>query len=209
MGNRAIVKPSKLNYGVYLHWNGGVDSVEAFLEYCKLKGYRSFNDNYGVARFIQVVSNWFGGGLSVGIETDLFNTERCAESHCLDNGMYIVDGWEIVQRLDAPSGREGYDRTEMLISIDKAQPESEQLGEDFFKAELVNTSDLEIGDKVYMFNNLENKFNLHTVVGFGEDTCCNGTNVLGMPYVDLYLNDGTYSININNYIREKEIRKIK
>ena len=47
MGNRAVITNSKsfdvansTDLGVYLHWNGGRDSVEAFLKYCKLKGYR-------------------------------------------------------------------------------------------------------------------------------------------------------------------------
>lgn len=37
MGNRAIVKPEGKDIGVYLHWNGGIDSVTAFLKYCELK----------------------------------------------------------------------------------------------------------------------------------------------------------------------------
>ena len=36
MGNRCtITRPQKDVY-IYLHWNGGRDSVEAFLEYCRL-----------------------------------------------------------------------------------------------------------------------------------------------------------------------------
>ena len=68
MGNRAIVKPEGKDIGVYLHWNGGIDSVTAFLKYCELKQYRGFDDEYGIARFTQVVGNFFGGGLvAVGI----------------------------------------------------------------------------------------------------------------------------------------------
>lgn len=47
MGNRAVITTSKSmdvqtssELGVYLHWNGGRDSVEAFLEYCKRRGFR-------------------------------------------------------------------------------------------------------------------------------------------------------------------------
>ena len=45
MGNRAVIT-TKENFenngiGIYLHWNGGRDSVEGFLEYCRRKGYRS------------------------------------------------------------------------------------------------------------------------------------------------------------------------
>ena len=76
MGNRAVITTSKsldvarsTDIGVYLHWNGGRDSVEAFLKYCKLKGYRSpETDCYGWARFCQVIGNFFGGGLSLGID---------------------------------------------------------------------------------------------------------------------------------------------
>ena len=52
MGNRAVIT-TRENFnndgvGVYLHWNGGRDSVQAFLTYCKMKGYREpTSDNYG------------------------------------------------------------------------------------------------------------------------------------------------------------------
>ena len=73
MGNRAVITTStdinvseSNDIGVYLHWNGGRDSVEAFLLYCKLKGYRTPEyDNYGWARLCQVIGNFFGGGLSI------------------------------------------------------------------------------------------------------------------------------------------------
>ena len=55
MGNRCVIT-TKENYekggiGVYLHWNGGRDSVTAFLRYCELKGYRAPDkDCYGWGR---------------------------------------------------------------------------------------------------------------------------------------------------------------
>lgn len=62
MGNRAIVKPIDMNIGVYLHWNGGPKSVEAFLTYCELKKYRSFGgsnaDGYGICRLSVYKSIW-------------------------------------------------------------------------------------------------------------------------------------------------------
>ena len=76
MGNRAVIttkagwQDKEHNLGVYLHWNGGRDSVEAFLKYCELKDFRSPDkDCYGWARLCQVIGNFFGGGLSVGIDT--------------------------------------------------------------------------------------------------------------------------------------------
>lgn len=134
MGNRAIIKSEKSNIGVYLHWNGGVDSVEAFLEYCKLRGFRDFDDGYGIARFCQVVGNWFGGDLSIGVQECTATTDEEAERYCLDNGIYIINSkWEIINRLDPSDYREGYDRIEFLISIDEAQPERDRLGADVIR----------------------------------------------------------------------------
>ena len=57
MGNRAVITTISAEpkdstaIGCYIHWNGGRDSVEAFLTYCKLKGYRPpETDCYGWAR---------------------------------------------------------------------------------------------------------------------------------------------------------------
>ena len=65
MGNRAIIKGKNQALGVYVHWNGGYDSVNVFCTYCKLKGYRSpETDSYGIARLAQVIGNFFGGNVS-------------------------------------------------------------------------------------------------------------------------------------------------
>ena len=93
MGNRALIKFDGQDAGVYLHWNGGRDSVEAFLEYCKLRDFRC--DDYGIARFCQVVGNFFGGGLSLGVTTNI----KDEDAEWMDNGIYIVKDWEIVGRI--------------------------------------------------------------------------------------------------------------
>ncbi len=87
--------PNKV--GVYLHWNGGKDSITAFTEVCKRLGFRGpVSDCYGIARFVQVVANFFGknGGLSVGVDT-----LECLDCDNYDNGVYVVnDDWEIIGR---------------------------------------------------------------------------------------------------------------
>lgn len=208
MGNRAVITTERKDLGVYLHWNGGRDSVEAFLKYCELKGYRCpESDTYGWARLCQVIGNFFGGTNSVGIsryeESDRDN---------FDNGVYIISNWKIIGRefYEGPEQRE-YDLNEMLIEIDKSQPIKEQLG-DFLKAEEVLVSELQVGDEVYM--DTYSGYKKHKIVGFSEDRIVNGTNVKGLPYVDLYLNkdyktgEDTYTSNPNNYIRTEKIRKV-
>lgn len=129
MGNRAVITSKEYltnpdAIGVYLHWNGGRDSVQAFLLYCKLKGYRPPDEDcYGWARLCQVVGNYFGGELSLGIDV-------CSRLDCdnWDNGVYIIEGWEIVGRRFAPEEEEqDRDLLEMLRKINKAQPPKEQL----------------------------------------------------------------------------------
>lgn len=200
MGNRAVIT-TKENWknggvGIYLHWNGGRDSVEAFLKYCELKGFRSpsSDSSYGMARLCQVISNFFGGGLSVGI-----NTLWHLDCNNFDNGVYIIEGWEIVDRayFDGEEQNE-YDLNEMLWDIDQCQPKDEQLG-DFLKAEERAIEDIKVGDEVY-FVDYNGKVQHQTVVGIGEDRFVNGTNVKGIPYMDLYENDGSYTGNINNYL---------
>ena len=77
-----VANPHKV--GVYLHWNGGKDSITAFCEACRQLGFRGpVFDCYGVARFVQV-----------GV-----NTLEHLDAGNYDNGIYIVDDkWEIIGR---------------------------------------------------------------------------------------------------------------
>jgi len=134
MGNRAVITASKSkevksakDIGIYLHWNGGRDSVEAFLKYCELRGFRSPDeDSYGWARLTQVIANYFGGGNSIGVDT-------CDRLDCdnWDNGVYIIEGWKIVDRQYFDGAEQQYyPLLEMLLEIDKSQLEKEQIGEE-------------------------------------------------------------------------------
>lgn len=201
MGNRAVITTRKgwlnkeTNLGVYLHWNGGKDSVEAFLAYCKLKGYRPpESDNYGWARLCQVIGNFFGGEASVGIDT----VSRLDYEN-FDNGTYIIEDWEIVGRKHYNRKEQNkYPLQEMLEAIDKTMPRKEQL-RDYLKAKEVSTSSLMVGDEVFI-RELSGEMVLYEVVGFGEDKVVNGHDVLGVPFVARYGDDGDYSNNPNNYI---------
>lgn len=204
MGNRAVIT-TRYNFenngvGIYLHWCGDRDSVEAFLKYAKLRGFRSPDkDCYGWARLCQVIGNYFGGGLSIGIDTvDKLDTDNW------DNGVYIIEGWDIIGReyFDWEK-QDSYDMQEILVRIDEMQPCQDQLGEGFLLAKEVATSQIENGDRVYVYDNITESYELHKVCGFGNGYV-NGTDVTGIPYVEMYGED--YSKNINNYLRENIYR---
>lgn len=67
--DKTIGTPPERRLALYLHWNGGRDSVEAFLAYCDLRGFRPPDaDECGWARLCQVIANFMGAdGLNVGI----------------------------------------------------------------------------------------------------------------------------------------------
>ena len=68
MGNRAVISFKDDYYkkedspSIYLHWQGGRDSVEAFLDASKRLGIRGTDSTYCMARMTQIISNWLGGG---------------------------------------------------------------------------------------------------------------------------------------------------
>lgn len=159
MGNRAVITTPAREMGVYLHWNGGRDSVEPFLRYCEMSGFRSpARDPYGWARLVQVVANFFGGdGLSVGVAP--YAGDDCENPG--DNGIYVVEGWEIVGRVypwEDFEEQDGYDLREFLRSIDGNQPEGMRLGAEFIDmwldGEEVEPSALEVGDSVLVGRNV-------------------------------------------------------
>lgn len=149
MGNRAVIETKSRDIGVYLHWNGGRDSVAAFLLYCKLRGFRSPEyDSYGWARLCQVIGNFFGGGLSLGIDIP----SRLDEDNG-DHGVYIIENWNIVNRLYTRDRVEQnvHQLDEMLKAINDSQPESERLPDVFLDPEVddkIDPMDLVIGDQV-------------------------------------------------------------
>jgi len=92
MGNRAVIAFEGSETGIYLHWNGGVSSVQAFLDSAKELGVRS--DSYGVARLSQIIGNFFGGTLSLGV-----GSVATLDCDNYDNGLYwIGKDWKIIRR---------------------------------------------------------------------------------------------------------------
>lgn len=160
MGNRAVIlskndmlADGKINpnqIGVYLHWNGDRDSVSAFLKYCKLKGYRSpSTDCYGWACLCNVISNFFGDGMSLGI--DVASRLDCDN---YDNGVYIIDRWEIVGRLYNRSVEQSnYDVDSFVLELNERMPEQNRMDarvlKELLKAEEVPYQELTMGNVIW------------------------------------------------------------
>lgn len=183
MGNRAIITDEAKKIAVYLHWNGGMDSVEAFLEYCRIKQYRA--DDYGWARLCQVIGNFFGGGLSLGIGAyDEYGDDPG------DNGVYIIKNWRIIDRINPPiREQQEYPLDKMLLDINEAQPKAEQIPTEFFtKSDWVWQSQLFVGDTVWT-HDYEGHFKTKTIASF---------NVYGEPLDEggctIYGIDETYRV---------------
>ena len=90
MGNRAVICFDEYNdnaIGLYLHWNGGRDSIEGFLRAARdLMGSRLGDALYSRARLVQVIGTFMEGNLSFGMGL-------CANLDCdnYDNGVYVID----------------------------------------------------------------------------------------------------------------------
>lgn len=206
MGNRAVITTEARDLGVYLHWNGGRDSVEAFLKYCDLRGFRPpDSDEYGWARLCQVIANFMGAsGLSVGISR--YTTDKQMDPG--DNGVYVTRGWEVVDRVYpyVPFEEEReYPLDVMLREIDASQPEDQRLGA-LLDAEEVPTASVRVGDVVYV-RQVGGTYGAFPVVGIGDGRVVNGLDTTGVPYVRMY-NGDECADNVNNYLRTPTVRRV-
>jgi hypothetical protein len=91
MGNRAVIAyreegvPKEQSTAIYLHWNGGRDSVEGFLNVANQIGVRSSQSDYAMARLTQIIGNFFGDTLSVGV-----GIYKRMDTDNYDNGVYWI-----------------------------------------------------------------------------------------------------------------------
>ena len=128
MGNRAVIT-TKENFenngvGIYVHYCGDLESIEAFLAYCKIIGARQpEDDDYGWATLSRVIGNYFGGTTSIGINT-IDKLDSCNG----DNGTYIIKDWQVVdRRLSYDLNKLKSDMTDdelldRLVDLDEHQP---------------------------------------------------------------------------------------
>jgi hypothetical protein len=102
MGNRATViftdGKKEIGSAVYLHWNGGAESIYAFLNEMERRHIRA-DQEYETARFIHIVGEFFDQenltGLSLGVVNGpkAINEKELAKVRTdhSDNGFYIIN----------------------------------------------------------------------------------------------------------------------
>ena len=165
MGNRAFLypesaKPGKKTLGVYLHWNGGPDSVIPLIRYCKAKRFRKFSDGYGVARLCQVMGNFFGGTTSLGVEYE--RPEYVDTNH---KPYCITDDWEIkniddYRDDDWPTEQQ---IREFLVALNDSQPREERIPEQFMFSDKPDLSTVREKTKIIWFDDCYEKYKKGTV----------------------------------------------
>ena len=127
MGNRAVIQMQGVDAGIYLHWNGGIDTVEPLLSVAKEYGLRG--DDYGIARLAQMMGNFFGGILSLGVE----NVDKL-DTNNGDNGTYVIDKeFNIVERLHMRAEEQRvYDFETVKMSIKEVNDQFFMQGESYY-----------------------------------------------------------------------------
>ena len=210
MGNRALITGKNSTVGIYLHWNGGMDSVAPFLKYASFHtplGLGREARDGGLSTLVTIINNFFGAGdsdLGDYVSITAVDPESLEDCSSGDNGVYVVDeNWDIIQRIDLPSKEQDFfyfDKT--LEAIDEAQPEHVQLGKKFLKSKVIPVEEVEVGMTV--FKRGIDGWKEHTVVSLGNPE--EGENVPAM-YPDNSPYTGEYPAwNINGYVTSKNVR---
>lgn len=205
MGNRAVIIEKGKLKGVYLHWNGGRDSIKPILFYCA--NFMKEDDALDTFEFVCKC---------IGFEPKAFENYNVTDCNNGDNGVYIIDDkYEIIGRMYAPIKEQNeYDFVEFLLGIDKEMPKHYRKGKDFILKYLslirsdeldidfdINMQTLNKGSVIYYRNEF------WTIIGKNneKEQWCNGINIQNMPFFNYTEN---YGKNDDFYVPDENIEKI-
>ena len=222
MSNSGIIATKNKDIIIDLSWNGGLNSIQAFCAYGKLHRYVSPERNW--RDMITLVTNFMGNGHCY---IQPWSAPKCIPN----NGMFFIEDWKIVghapgsdlNNVDFFDGQDPAQTKELLdflVEIDNAQPKDMQLGAEYIRAKEMPTSEIKVGDKVFVYDNLYQRITQETVQGIGhkyteknswgetyELDVCNGRNIIGVPYCNRCHNEEPFR-NINNYLLEPSYRVV-
>ena len=120
MGNRAVITTNQRRMcdmnSIYLHWNGGRDSIEAFLQYAKLRGLKNPNNEETMQELYRIIKNFLGNSC-------IYDKYSRLDTDNYDNGVYVINSdFEIIDRLFFDGiEQDTYDIVEMMLAINEAQ----------------------------------------------------------------------------------------
>lgn len=127
MGNRAVVIEFGKKEGVYLHWNGGRDSVYPMLYYAK--------------NFLTETSSLLESNLKkfefiafcLGLNPEYSDNYNELDCDNYDNGVYVINkDFKIISRMFMNyEEQDNYNFVDFLIFIDENMPKKLQKGKDY------------------------------------------------------------------------------
>lgn len=209
MGNRAFITHKDSPIGIYLRWCGDFDSIKPLLDYCKLafpesKGFTSGGS--GIAEFSTAVMN-------LCEDSVLIQAHNGEDSDPGDNGIYYVDGWNIVSRTRPTDEQNDHDEYwEMMTEINESQSQNIKVPEGVLHSVEADLDNLNVGDTVYHY-----VWDYDLIRSVWKETKVFGETVVKgqvLPVIDYYKNNDnalrtSEIINPNNIISEDKISRLR
>lgn len=153
MGNRAVIAHKGSPIAVYLHWNGGMDSVKPLLDYCKIAGFPAPSEyGDGFTQLATVAMNFVGDAGSVISAKDM-TSEQLDPG---DNGIYWIDNdWNIVERetYDGFAEQNVHDYWTMMIEWREVQGRGTAVPLHMLATDRATIEEVSTGDYIYARRN--------------------------------------------------------
>lgn len=91
MGNRAVITFNRNSSAecIYLHWNGGRASIEAFLKFARDVGINKLSEEQAIKVLAHSIALWME--VEVNQSTVYLESYGRADKNNNDNGVYVVD----------------------------------------------------------------------------------------------------------------------
>lgn len=127
MGNRAVIIEFGKQEGIYLHWNGGRDSVDPMLYYAKHFLNMKLSILTSNIKKVEFVAT------CLGVSPEYSSDYTKLDCDNWDNGVYVIDAdFKIIERMFFKGEeQEEYNFINFLLEIDENMPKRFQKGREF------------------------------------------------------------------------------
>ena len=129
MGNRAFIGFENNPINIYVHWNGGIESIKAFCDVAKERGFAdpTYDASYAMARLIGLIHEFFGvtNSSSLGVCTFSSAEEEIDAITYADNGKYIIGkDWQIIRHYQY--SYDDQELVELAMTLENSSDEDKQ-----------------------------------------------------------------------------------